>query len=506
MQDAVEQFANPDVGASKVANNAALGKKPKTTKTPRAEGHDRDGAERQRRRGLRRERELPARPARVPDAAAAGQRRAERADAGLLPLADLLRREAEDAKLAAQALEKLVEPADVRPLPRARRSGRSTRARCCSFVIGPDVPRHDRRTAPVAATPSGSRRSSATTRRRPRPARAATAAACRSSSMAPTVLERSSTRTPATATRPCGSTRSTATTRRSGSSSRPARNEYWGVEETDWDDAPVLARPQLPPRIGGREYDLYYSGTHLHMVVLRAGRRDLLGRQHAARLALERDDARHRAGPQAARAGQVKSARDGKDRDLRSRLGRPRHGGLLRRARARRRRPRRRRRRRSRRCAAARCRSTRTSVPELLERNRERLTFTLDANDVAGCEFLFVCVDTPPTHSGDADLSRVWTVIEELPPLEGRPILVMKSTVPVGTGEKVRHGLDAAASSTSATRRTPSSSPRAAPSTTSCIRTASSSARSSRTTPRPSPRCTSRSTPRSSAATSTRPR
>ena len=57
-------------------------------------------------------------------------------------------------------------------------------------------------------------------------------------------------------------------------------------------------------------------------------------------------------------------------------------------------------------------------VPALLERNRERLSFTLDAADVAGCEFLFVCVDTPPTHSGDADLSRVWTVIEELPPLE----------------------------------------------------------------------------------------
>jgi UDPglucose 6-dehydrogenase len=82
-------------------------------------------------------------------------------------------------------------------------------------------------------------------------------------------------------------------------------------------------------------------------------------------------------------------------------------------------------------------------VPELLERNRDRLTFTLDVNDVADCEFVFVCVDTPPTYSGDADLSRVWTVVDELPELEGRPILVMKSTVPVGTGEKVRHGLDA---------------------------------------------------------------
>jgi UDPglucose 6-dehydrogenase len=81
-------------------------------------------------------------------------------------------------------------------------------------------------------------------------------------------------------------------------------------------------------------------------------------------------------------------------------------------------------------------------VPELLERNAERLTFTLDVNDVAGCEFLFVCVDTPPTYSGDADLSRVWTVVDELPELPGRPVLVMKSTVPVGTGEKVRAGLD----------------------------------------------------------------
>ena len=81
-------------------------------------------------------------------------------------------------------------------------------------------------------------------------------------------------------------------------------------------------------------------------------------------------------------------------------------------------------------------------LPELLASNAERITYTLDADDVADCEFLFVCVDTPPTYSGDADLSRVWTVVDELPALEGHPILVMKSTVPVGTGEKVRVGLD----------------------------------------------------------------
>ena len=80
---------------------------------------------------------------------------------------------------------------------------------------------------------------------------------------------------------------------------------------------------------------------------------------------------------------------------------------------------------------------------ELLERNRERLTFTLDVADLAAASILFVCVGTPPTYSGDADLSAVWRVVDELPPPEERSLLVMKSTVPVGTGEKVRTALEA---------------------------------------------------------------
>ncbi|MGB2952514.1 MAG: UDP-glucose/GDP-mannose dehydrogenase family protein [Gaiellaceae bacterium] len=82
-------------------------------------------------------------------------------------------------------------------------------------------------------------------------------------------------------------------------------------------------------------------------------------------------------------------------------------------------------------------------LEELLARNRERLTFTLDSTELAAADFLFVCVDTPPTYSGDADLSRVWSVLDQLPSLERRTILAMKSTVPVGTGEKVRAALDA---------------------------------------------------------------
>ncbi|HET8895090.1 MAG TPA: UDP-glucose/GDP-mannose dehydrogenase family protein [Gaiellaceae bacterium] len=84
-------------------------------------------------------------------------------------------------------------------------------------------------------------------------------------------------------------------------------------------------------------------------------------------------------------------------------------------------------------------------LDEVLARNKDRLRFTLDvAEAVDGAEFIYVAVGTPPTYSGDADLAAVWSVVDELPDnLEGRPVLVMKSTVPVGTGEHVRARLDA---------------------------------------------------------------
>jgi UDPglucose 6-dehydrogenase len=81
-------------------------------------------------------------------------------------------------------------------------------------------------------------------------------------------------------------------------------------------------------------------------------------------------------------------------------------------------------------------------LEELLARNAGRLVYTLDVREALdGAEFVFVCVDTPPLYSGDADLSRVWTVVDELPQ-DTRATIVMKSTVPVGTGEKVRDALD----------------------------------------------------------------
>jgi len=80
-------------------------------------------------------------------------------------------------------------------------------------------------------------------------------------------------------------------------------------------------------------------------------------------------------------------------------------------------------------------------LAELVRRNAERLTFTTDMSELLdGARLLFVCVDTPPTYSGDADLSRVRAVVEELP--EGSEhVLIMKSTVPAGTGEAIRRDL-----------------------------------------------------------------
>jgi UDPglucose 6-dehydrogenase len=77
-------------------------------------------------------------------------------------------------------------------------------------------------------------------------------------------------------------------------------------------------------------------------------------------------------------------------------------------------------------------------LPELVAKNADRLHFTTDMGEaLEGAQLLFCCVDTPPTYSGDADLSRVESVVEELGDSTEHAI-VMKSTVPVGTGRSIQ--------------------------------------------------------------------
>ncbi|SEG97285.1 UDPglucose 6-dehydrogenase [Nonomuraea solani] len=82
---------------------------------------------------------------------------------------------------------------------------------------------------------------------------------------------------------------------------------------------------------------------------------------------------------------------------------------------------------------------------DMITRNKERLTFTLDLQETLdGAEIAYVCVDTPPSASGDADLSRLWSVVRSLEGATHLRAVVVKSTVPVGTGARVRSALDAA--------------------------------------------------------------
>jgi UDPglucose 6-dehydrogenase len=84
-------------------------------------------------------------------------------------------------------------------------------------------------------------------------------------------------------------------------------------------------------------------------------------------------------------------------------------------------------------------------LDKLLEDNAERLSFTTSYPELlAACRILFIAVDTPPSPSGDADLNHVRRAVNEVATAGGDRLLVMKSTVPVGTGEALLADLAAA--------------------------------------------------------------
>jgi UDPglucose 6-dehydrogenase len=84
-------------------------------------------------------------------------------------------------------------------------------------------------------------------------------------------------------------------------------------------------------------------------------------------------------------------------------------------------------------------------LEDLFTRNiaQERLRFTTDlAEAVADAEVIFLALPTPPGEDGSADLSYVLGVADDLGPLLKRyAVIVDKSTVPVGTAEKVHAGI-----------------------------------------------------------------
>lgn len=78
----------------------------------------------------------------------------------------------------------------------------------------------------------------------------------------------------------------------------------------------------------------------------------------------------------------------------------------------------------------------------IVERNvyYKRLEFTTDIKKVVEeCETLFVAVGTPPADDGSADLQYVEDVARDIAQyMNGYKVIVDKSTVPIGTGQKVK--------------------------------------------------------------------
>ncbi len=82
-------------------------------------------------------------------------------------------------------------------------------------------------------------------------------------------------------------------------------------------------------------------------------------------------------------------------------------------------------------------------LKEVVDRNvlKNRLIFSTDVvQAIRDTEVIFIAVGTPPGAGGEADLSTVLKVSETIAKnLNGYKVIVTKSTVPAGTGEKVRN-------------------------------------------------------------------
>jgi LytR cell envelope-related transcriptional attenuator len=269
VSDAVDKFENPDTGASKVANASALGKKIKTKTPPPREttitvlnGNGVPG-----------------------DAASASYLLAQRGYITLLPPGSAepnapiqtyfhsqiyFDKTQKGAKEAAVALKKLVEPADVHPLPKDPALRALDPGAMLLFVAGQTF----HRTMGTVREVVVPKRQLAVVRFDPSPGRELVAQYAKRvpfKLMVPTILERSSY--PDTLPGDISSRlywinddhKALRLVFRTGA------NEFWGIQQTDWEDAPALSDRSFHQKLKGREYDLYYSGQHLHMVVLRSG-------------------------------------------------------------------------------------------------------------------------------------------------------------------------------------------------------------------------------------------
>jgi LCP family protein required for cell wall assembly len=269
IQAAVNEFSNPDVGVSKVANAVALGRKvksatpaPKQTTVTVLNGNGVAGS-----------------------AASANYLLAQRGYLTLLPPGNAepnapiqsyfhsqiyFDPTQKGSKAAALALKELIEPADVNPLPRDPGLRALNPGAMLLLVVGQTF--HNT-VAPVPVVevpkrqPANVRFDSAPGRELVEPYRKRVPFRL----MVPNVLERSSYPDTLPGDKPARLYWITDDHKALRLVFRNGANEFWGIEQTDWEDAPVLSGKSFQRRIKGRTYELFYHGKHLHMVALRVG-------------------------------------------------------------------------------------------------------------------------------------------------------------------------------------------------------------------------------------------
>ncbi len=269
IQKAVQSFSNPDVAASKDANAAALGRKVKTKAPPPASvtvtvlngsGVAGAAANTSYELGQRGYRMLI--PPNNLKADAPGGQRVFHSKIYYDPAQPR-------AKAAAEALKSLMEPAEVARLP--RRPGLLALDPGSKLVVVLGTAYSTLAPAPQHTTPKHQppyiRFDSTSGADLLRPLVKKVSFPL----LAPTVLERSSYPDTLPGDLPVRRYYISGHNKAVRLVFKTAGNLFWGIQETDWTGAPALSDKSFQHSLGGREFDLYYSGSHLHMVVLHRG-------------------------------------------------------------------------------------------------------------------------------------------------------------------------------------------------------------------------------------------
>ena len=270
IQKAVQSFSNPDVAASKDANAAALGRKVKTKAPPpssvtvtvlNGSGVAGAAANTSYELGQRGYRTLI--PPNNLKADAPGGQRVFHSKIYYDPAQPR-------AKAAAEALKSLMEPAEVARLP--RRPGLLALDPGSKLVVVLGTAFGTLAPAPQHTTPKHQPpyirfdSSSGADLLRPLVKKVSFPL------LTPTVLERSSYPDTLPGDRAVRRYYISGHNKAVRLVFKTAGNLFWGIQETDWTGAPALSDKSFQHSLGGREFDLYYSGSHLHMVVLHRGK------------------------------------------------------------------------------------------------------------------------------------------------------------------------------------------------------------------------------------------